>query len=96
MKKEQQKSEDYAQLIIDDNLNRIVAEETIAYEDSYIERNYSFEDGAVVRYQWQDFPFTREADTEIYNHKFTLITPPKENPGNLVPGVLMQIDFPRR
>lgn len=96
MNKDQQHSRDYVQIIIEDNLNLIVAEETIEHEHTYIKRNYEFDDGAIVCYEWQDFPFTQTSDMELFNHKFTLVTPPSPNPDGLKPGVLKKIDFPRR
>lgn len=96
MKKDQQNSEDYVRLILEDDLNRIVGEETITHEHNYINRQYEIDDGAVVRYEWQDFPFAQTSEMEIFNHKFTLVTLPNPNPDNLKPGILRIIDFPRR
>ncbi|MEZ5426094.1 MAG: hypothetical protein R2747_07515 [Pyrinomonadaceae bacterium] len=96
MKKNEPNAEEYAQLIIEDNLNRIVFDETITHQENYIQINYKFDDGAVVCYEWQDFPFSQTPKTEIFNHKFTLVTPPSPNPENFQPGVIKIIDFPRR
>ncbi len=81
----------YVTSIIEDIQTRFVHEETVKYSETKIERSYKFEDGAVVKYEWQSGP--GEADEEKYNHRFTLANPPKPNPNKLKKGVIRTIEF---
>lgn len=92
MKKKKQGAEKYVRIIMEDDLNQIVWEETVSYSDFYIERKYEFDDGAAVKYEWRGFP--GNDPEEVYNHKFTLITPPKKNPEKLETGVIKIIAHP--
>lgn len=89
MKHDKNNGEVYAKIIIEDDLNRIAWEETLTHEENYIEREYEIDDGAFIKYEWRSFPGNSPEDA--YNHKFTLITPPKKNPDKLKPGVLLII-----
>ena len=82
-------AEDYANIILQDEIEKIVSETPTIYEDDRIERIYEFEDGAVVKYEWQNAP----SRVEKYNHRFTLETLPSPNPGKLKTGVIKVIDY---
>lgn len=81
-------AEEYADIIIRDEREKIVAETPTVYEADKIERIYEFADGAVVRYEWQDAP-----RAEAFNHKFTLIKPPTPNPGKFQAGVIKVVNY---
>ncbi|MDQ3797956.1 MAG: hypothetical protein M3384_00760 [Acidobacteriota bacterium] len=81
-------AEEYADIIIRDEREKIISETPTVYRDDKIERIYEFEDGAVVRYEWQDAP-----RDEPYNHKFTLVKPPHPNPRGFQPGVVKVINY---
>lgn len=85
------KAEEYADVILRDEREKIVKETPTVYETKKIERLYEFADGAVVKYEWQEFP--GEKSKEKYNHRFTLITPPKPNPSKLKAGIIKTIDY---
>jgi len=87
-------AEDYAYIIIHDEREKIVSEKPTVYTADKIERIYEFEDGAIVKYEWQSSPSGRVSDEERYNHKFTLTTPPSPNPHKLQTGVVKVIDYP--
>ncbi|HSK70588.1 MAG TPA: hypothetical protein VK892_02750 [Pyrinomonadaceae bacterium] len=91
MKNKHPNAEEYADIIIRDERERIVSEKTIEYEPHRIERIYEMDDGAVVRYEWQDFPTGKTA--ENFNHRFTLITLPSPNPHNFKKGIIKTIDY---
>lgn len=91
MKNKSTKAEEYADIIIRDDLERIASEKTIEYESHKIERIYEFDDGAVVKYEWQDFPAGKTE--ENFNHRFTLITLPSPNPHNFKKGIIKTIDY---
>ena len=74
-------------MIMRDETQKIVRETPTVYELDRVERQYEFEDGAVVKYEWQD------AALSGFNHRFTLVTPPKSNAGKLKPGVIRTIDY---
>ncbi|MGI8670336.1 MAG: hypothetical protein ACR2J3_10910 [Aridibacter sp.] len=83
----------YVTSIIEDIQTRFTNEETLKFiEGREIEREYTFEDGAVIKYEWQDAPRSGSADK--FNHRFTLITPPKPNPQKLKKGVIKEINYP--
>lgn len=81
----------YVNIITSDVFEEIADEETIVQTSEKIERLYYFHDGAVVRYEWQGFPFGKPA--ESFNHRFTLITPPAPNPRQFETGVIKTIEF---
>ncbi len=80
-------AEKYVQLIMSDETETVVRETPTVYDADRIERVYEFEDGAVVKYEWQD------AALGGFNHRFTLVTPPKPNPKKLSAGVIHTIDY---
>ncbi len=80
-------AEKYVQVIMDDETDMIVRETPTIYEADRIEREYEFVDGAVVKYEWQD------AALGGFNHRFTLVTPPKSNAGQLKARVIRTIDY---
>jgi hypothetical protein len=86
-----QKSEEYAEIIIRDETEKIVSETPTVYMDDKIERVYEFEDGAVVKYEWQSLP--PDDATDRFNHKFTLVTPPSPNPRKFKTGVVKIINY---
>ena len=92
MKKNQSKGEEYVRIIIEDDLNRILWEETINQADSYIEREYEIDDGAVIKYEWRGFPGNDPANS--FNHRFSLIKLPAKNPDKLETGIIKTINFP--
>ena len=85
------KAEEYADIIMRDEREKIVRETPTVYETEKIERVYELADGAVVKYEWQDFP--AGDSKEKYNHRFTLITPPKPNPHKLKAGIIKTIEY---
>lgn len=78
-------AERYVRLIMRDETEKIVRETPSVYEADRIEREYEFDDGAVVKYEWQDVMLGG------FNHRFTLVTPPKGE--KLKPGVIRTIDY---
>lgn len=86
--------EDYANIIMLDERDKIVRETPTVFEDDYLERVYEFEDGAVVSYEWQGTPDGRTSPDGKYNHRFTLKELPSPNPGKLKTGVLKVINYP--
>ena len=87
-------AEKYAQIIIEDDRDRIVSETPTIFEDDYIVRVYEFEDGAIVNYEWQDLTSGRRSLIECFNHKFTLVKLSDPNPANLKKGVIKVINYP--
>ena len=85
------KAEQYADIIIYDEIEKIASETPTVYTDDKIERIYEFTDGAVVRYEWQSPP--PDESNDRYNHKFTLIKPPSPNPEKFKTGVVKVIDY---
>lgn len=81
----------YVNAIIEDVQNSFVREQTISFSDSKIERVYEFEDGAVIRYEWQDE--TASAHGESFNHRFTLIKVPTPNQGDLELGIIKNVHY---
>lgn len=81
------KAEKYVRIIMQDETDKITRETPVVYEPDRIEREYEFEDGAVVKYEWQD------ASLGGFNHRFSLVKPPKPNPGKLSAGVIETIDY---
>lgn len=88
-------TEEYADIIMRDEREKIVSETPTVYETDKIERLYEFADGAVVRYEWQGTPDGRTSADGKFNHRFTLITLPEPNPNGFKKGVIRQIDYPR-
>ena len=88
--------EDYANIIMLDEREKIVKETPTVFEDDYLERVYEFDDGAVVSYEWQSSPDGRTSADGKYNHRFTLKELPSPNPGKLKTGVLKVINYPAR
>ena len=70
-----------------DERDRIVSETPTIYEDHRIERLYKFDDGAVVKYEWQDL------SPKDFNHRFTLVSVPAPNPAKLEKKVIKTIDY---
>lgn len=87
-------AKEYADIIIRDEREKIVSETPTVYTDDKIERIYEFEDGAVIRYEWQNLPMGGVSEPGRFNHKFTLITLPSPNPKNFEIGVVKVIDYP--
>ena len=81
----------YVTSIIEDIQTRFVKEETLKHSDRRIERRYEFEDGAIVKYEWQSGP--GKGEDEGYNHRFTLTKPPRPNPNKLKKGVIRVIEY---
>ncbi len=86
------KSNRYVTNIIQDIQNTFVSERTIKFSETRIERVYEFEDGAIVKYEWQDYPPTGNS-ADNYNHRFTLVTPPEPNPNNIEKGLIKVINY---
>ena len=80
----------YTNSIIDDVRTRFVSEETTKYTGSEIVRIYEFDDGAVVKYEWREAPRGEVSDS--FNHRFTIVKPPRPNPHKLKKGVIKVID----
>jgi len=78
---------DYVEIIMQDETAKIVRETPGAYETARLEREYEFEDGAVVKYEWRD------ASMGSFNHQFTLVQPPKPNPKKLSTGVIQTLGY---
>jgi hypothetical protein len=88
------KGEDYANIILLDERDKIVNETPTVFEDEYLERVYEFDDGAVVSYEWQATPDGRTSPEGKYNHRFTLKELPEPNPAKLKKGLIMEIKYP--
>ena len=87
-------AEEYADIILRDERDKIARETPTVYETNKIERLYEFRDGAVVKYEWQATPGGRISPTGEYNHRFTLLELPVPNPQNFKKGIIKQIDYP--
>lgn len=88
-------AEEYAEIIINDERAKIVSETPTIYETHRIERVYEFHDGAVVKYEWQEAPSGRTSKAEIFNHRFTLMETPSQNPNKFQKGVIKVIKYPQ-
>lgn len=88
-------AEEYADIIIRDEIEKIVKETPTVYTDDVIERVYEFADGAIVKYEWQSTIGGRTSAEERYNHQFSLITLPVPNPNNFKIGIIKVINYPR-
>ena len=91
MKKNIQSAEDYAEIIFNDERENIASETPTVFTDDKIERIYEFLDGAIVKYEWQNFP--AETGAEKYNHRLTLLNPPTTNPDKLKKGIIKIIYY---
>lgn len=80
-------AEKYVAIIMNDDLEKIVRETPTVYENARIEREYEFEDGAVVKYEWQDISIGE------FNHRFTLVRAPQPNPHKYAAGVIRTIGY---
>jgi len=89
------KAEEYADIILRDEREKIVSETPTVYETNKIERVYEFADGAIVKYEWQSTPDGRTSANGKFNHRFSLTTLPDPNPNGFKKGVIKQIDYPR-
>jgi hypothetical protein len=87
-------AEEYADIIMRDEREKIVSETPSVYEADRIERVYEFPDGAVVKYEWQSTPDGRTSADGKFNHRFTLITLPKSNPNGFKEGIIKVISYP--
>jgi hypothetical protein len=87
-------AEEYADIIIRDEREKIVSEKPTVYTDDKIERVYEFGDGAIVKYEWQSSPTGRTSAIERYNHKFSLTKLPSPNPNKFKTGVVKVINYP--
>ncbi|MEO7673205.1 MAG: hypothetical protein ABIU09_03900 [Pyrinomonadaceae bacterium] len=81
------KAEKYVGIIMRDETEEIASETPTIYESARIERIYEFNDGAVVKYEWQD------QSLQQFNHRFTLVKPPSPNTAKLSAGVIKTIDY---
>lgn len=88
-------AEEYADVIMRDEREKIVSETPIVYEAERIERIYEFADGAIVKYEWQSTPDGRTSPDEKFNHRFSLISPPEPNPNNFKKGIIKVINYPK-
>ena len=80
-------AEEYVRIIMRDETDKFVRETPILYENARIEREYEFEDGAIVRYEWRDISMGD------FNHRFTLIKTPSPNRNGFSEGVIRTIDY---
>ena len=88
--------EEYAEIIMRDEREKILRETPTVYETERIERIYEFSDGAVVKYEWQATPDGRTSPDGKFNHRFTLTTLPDPNPRGFKKGVIKVINYPTR
>jgi hypothetical protein len=89
------KAEEYADIIMRDEREKIVFETPMVYESDQIVRIYEFADGAVVKYEWQNTPDGRTSANGAFNHRFTLINLPEPNPHKFKKGIIKVINYPR-
>ena len=87
-------AEEYVNIILNDEREKIVSETPAEYCDDKIERIYEFADGAFVKYEWQSSPAGSASKTERYNHRFTLIKLPLLNPNGFKEGIIKVINYP--
>ena len=88
-------AEEYADIIMRDEREKILAETPTVYETDRIERVYEFADGAVVKYEWQAAPDGRTSPDSKFNHRFTLMTLPEPNPNGFKKGIIKVINYPK-
>ncbi len=89
------KAEEYTEIILRDEREKIVTETPTIFQDDKIERIYEFADGAVVKYEWQSAPDGRTSAIVEFNHRFTLINLPTPNPNGFKRGVIKEINYPQ-
>ena len=94
MKKKFQTAEEYVNIILNDERERIISETPTVYSEDLIERIYKFADGAVVKYEWQNSPSGRTSAAELYNHRFTLLETPVPNLNGFKKGIIKVINYP--
>lgn len=88
-------AEEYADIVIRDEREKIVTETPTVYTADKIERIYEFADGAVLKYEWQSASDGRTSGEERYNHMFSLTTLPSPNPHKFKKGVVKVINYPK-
>jgi hypothetical protein len=88
-------TQEYADIIMRDEREKIVSETPTVYESERIERIYEFADGAIVKYEWQNTPGGRTSASGEFNHRFTLITLPNPNPKSFKKGIIKVINYPK-
>ena len=88
-------TEEYAEIIMRDEREKIVSETPTVYETDRIVRVYEFEDGAIVKYEWQATPDGRTSETGEFNHRFTLTTLPDPNSHGFKKGIIKVINYPK-
>lgn len=89
------KAEEYADIIIRDEREKIIKETPTVYTADKIERVYEFADGAVLKYEWQSSPDGRTSAEERFNHQWSLINLPSPNPHKFKKGIVKVINYPR-
>ncbi|HEY0657611.1 MAG TPA: hypothetical protein VGD05_04010 [Pyrinomonadaceae bacterium] len=94
MEKDLKTTESYVDIILNDEREKIVSETPTEYGNDKIERIYEFEDGAIVKYEWQNSPTGRTSTAERYNHRFTLIKTPLANSKAFKEGIIKVINYP--
>lgn len=87
-------AEEYAEIIMNDEREKILRETPTVYETERIERIYEFADGAIVKYEWQSTPDGERAPDGKFNHRFTLTALPNPNLHGFKKGVIKQINYP--
>jgi hypothetical protein len=87
MSKQQIAQDNYVNIIMRDEREKIASERPTVFENDRLERLYEFPDGAIVRYEWQD------ASVGGFNHRFSLVTPPEPNPNDLTIGVITEVFY---
>jgi hypothetical protein len=80
-------AEKYVRMIMRDETEEFARETPTFHGEDRVEREFEFKDGAVVKYEWQD------ALLGGFNHRFTLVTPPRSNSLKLKPGIIRTIDY---
>ena len=88
-------TEEYADIILRDEREKIVSETPTVYESDKIERIYEFADGAIIKYEWQSTPDGRTSKNEIFNHRFTMVETPSPNPYKFEKGIIKVINYPK-
>ncbi len=88
------KAEEYADIIMRDDREKIVSETPTIYDNDKIERIYEFADGAIVKYEWQNTPDGRTSASGDFNHRFTLTALPDPNPNSFKKGIIKVINYP--
>ncbi len=89
-------AEEYADIIIRDEREKIINETPTVFTDDKIERIYEFGDGAIVKYEWQSSPDGRTSAVGRFNHQFSLTTLPSPNPHKFKKGIIKVINYPQK